>query len=144
MMNEDKVKFFHVRIDSLNANHVPSFGKMNAHQMICHCTDQIRMALGEKRSTEYGVVDGNEIRALARAGKPVATPKGFGQVEGEGTPPTEFESDKKTLKGYILRFATLPDGFPYPEHPFFGHTNKDQWHALVAYHLDHHLKQFGV
>ncbi|MFN0203016.1 MAG: hypothetical protein ACKVTZ_15940, partial [Bacteroidia bacterium] len=38
------------RLDKLNADSPRQWGKMDAHQMLCHVTDQLRCALGEKTS----------------------------------------------------------------------------------------------
>ena len=142
-MTKDRIEGFFLRIDKLTLQHKALFGKMSVHQMICHCADQIRMSLGEKKSTEYEKVDPKEIIALTRSGKTVPTPKGFGQVEGEGTKPVDFNEDKETLKKYIDRFSELPIDYEFSEHPYFGNMNRKQWESLVNYHLDHHLKQFG-
>lgn len=143
-MIENDIKVFFERIDRLTLDHKPLFGKMNVSQMICHCADQIRMALGSKIPLEYGNVDVKEIMALAKAGKSVPAPKGLGQVEGEGTPPTDFENDKKLLKETVLEFANWKEEEPMADHAYFGPADKTRWTKMVIYHLDHHLKQFGV
>lgn len=143
-LSEGKIQQFFHRIDSLVLEQEPLFGKMNANQMICHCTDQIRMAIGTKSATVEGKVDPNEIITMAKSGKSVPTPKGLGQVEGDGTKPTTLERDKKILKEHILNFSKLDDNFGYASHPYFEQMDKKQWTALVIYHLNHHLKQFNV
>jgi hypothetical protein len=143
-MTKDKIEIFFLRIDKLTLQHKALFGKMNVHQMICHCADQFRLAFGEKKAREYGRVDPNEIIALARSGKTAPTPKGFDQVEGEGTKPLDFNEDKETLKKYIIKFSELPADYKFSTHPYFGDVDRKWWESLVNYHLDHHLKQFGV
>lgn len=143
-MTKDQLETFFSRIDKLTKNRMSLFGKMNAHQAICHCTDQFRMAFGEKKAEEYGNVDSNKLIALARAGKTVPTPKGFDQVKGEGTKPVDFEKDKKLLKKYIIKFSKLPTNYKFSEHPFLGNISRKRWEELVNYHLNHHLNQFGV
>ena len=143
-MIQKRIEDFFSRIDKLTLQHKPSFGKMNVHQMICHCTDLFRLAFGEKEAEEYGKVDPNEIIALARKGKTVPTPKGFNQTKGEGTKPVDFAEDKIILKKYITRFAELPPDYKFSIHPYFGDMERRQWENLVTYHLDHHLKQFGA
>jgi hypothetical protein len=121
-----------------------AWGKMNVSQMVCHCADQIRLALGTKMATSQRSINPEEIIALAKAGKTVPTPPGFDQVAGEGTPPIDFESDKQTLKGLIIEFSKLDKDFAFPPHPYFGTVTRERWNGLVIYHLDYHLKQFGV
>ena len=143
-MTKEKMEVFFCRIDQLTPLNKPLFGKMNVNQMICHCTDALRMAFGEKKAEEYGKANVNEIIALARSGKTAPAPKGFDQVKGEGTPPVNFEIDKLKLKEYIKRFVELPSDFKFAEHPFFGFMDRRRWESLMDYHLDHHLRQFGV
>ncbi len=143
-MNPAEIKKIIERIDTLRPDQKPLFGRMNAHQMICHCTDQFRLAMGTKVALEYGKVSTVKIMLLAKTGKTVPTPKGFGQVEGEGTAPSDFETDKRILKEHLLKYSNLDDDFDYPPHPYFGKINKKRWNDLVVYHLDHHLGQFGV
>lgn len=135
---------FYERIDKLEYLQKPLFGKMNANQMLCHCTDFFRMAKGAKKAEEYGVVDLDVIIGLARSGKTAPAPKGFGQVEGEGTLPTDFKNDKRILKEYISEFSKLNEDFKFAEHPYFGEIKRERWIELAIYHLNHHLKQFKV
>jgi Protein of unknown function (DUF1569) len=142
-MTEEQIQQFFQRIDYLKAEQKALFGKMNAHQMICHCADQLRLAIGTKKSIEYDREFANEVIALAKAGKSVPTPKGLGQVEGDGTKPIDFENDKRILKEHILIFQNLAVN-DCAKHPYFGEIDKNRWAGLVAYHLNHHLRQFNV
>ena len=40
----------HTRVDGLDAEQAPHWGKMDAHQMVCHVSDQLRVALGDIES----------------------------------------------------------------------------------------------
>lgn len=143
-MTEDQISKFFQRIDKLTLEHKASFGLMTFNQMICHCTDQLRIALGTMTLGDQGQVDPAEIIKLAKSGQLVPTPKGLGQVEGDGTKPTNLESDKQILKKHITDFSKLPADFDYPVHPYFGKIDKARWISLVVYHLNHHLEQFKV
>jgi hypothetical protein len=141
---EEQIDALLQRIDQLSIDHKGSFGVMTVNQMVCHCTDQLRVALGTKTIGDQGVFDVSEIIALAKTGRPVPTPKGLGQAEGDGTTPTNLESDKEVLKRHLLDFSKLPDDFQYAPHPYFGKIDKNRWTHLVIYHLNHHLAQFNV
>ena len=141
---EKQVRDFFERVDKLDSSQKPKFGEMNANQMVCHCTDFFRMANGNKKAEEYGVVDPKDILKLSRSGKTAPAPKGFGQTEGEGTVPIDFESDKKILKEHILEFSKLDKDYEFAEHPYFGNISFERWIELAVYHLNHHLKQFYV
>jgi len=143
-MTEEQIATFLQRIDKLTTDHKGTFGVMTVNQMVCHCTDQLRVALGTKTVGDQGTVDANEIIQLAKTGRPVPTPKGLGQMEGDGTTPTNLENDKDILKSHILDFSNLPDDFDYSPHPYFGKIDKIRWTNLVIYHLNHHLGQFNV
>ena len=143
-MTEEEIHSFFKRIDGLDAEQKPAFGKMNAHQMVCHCADQIRLALGTLIAKEYGNLTREEIFAFSNAGKTVPTPLGMDQVVGDGTQPTTFEKDIATLRQHIVEFSELDDNFEYGRHPYFGQLTKEKWTSLTLYHLNHHLKQFNV
>jgi hypothetical protein len=143
-MTEEQIIILFQSVDQLTNEHQASFGLMTANQMICHCTDQLRIALGTMTLEDQGTVDPIEIINLAKTGRTVPTPKGLGQLEGDGTRPTNLENDKQILKKHIEDFSKLPDDFDYPLHPYFGKIDKKRWTNLVFYHLNHHLGQFNV
>jgi len=143
-MTENQIATFFERINRLNATEKPSFGKMNPHQMVCHCADQIRLALGTLKTVEHGALKPKEVFAYHNEGKTVPTPKGMDQVAGDGTKPTIFNDDIDTLKEHIIEFSNLDDNFEFGQHPYFGELTKEKWTSLTIYHLDHHLKQFNV
>lgn len=119
-MNEEQASIFLQRIDKLTIEHKGTFGIMTVNQMVCHCTDQLRVAMGTKALGEQGQFDPNEIINLAKTGQTVPTPKGLGQFEGDGTLPTNLQNDKEVLKQHILDFIGLPNDFNYSPHPYFG------------------------
>lgn len=143
-MTREQIANFLQRIDKLTLDNKGTFGVMTVNQMVCHCTDQLRVALGTLTLGDQGEVDPNEIINLARTGRPVPTPRGMGQFEGDGTKPTNFDDDKEILKRYIEDFSMLPDDFDFAPHPYFGKIDKKRWVNLVIYHLNHHLCQFNV
>ena len=69
-MTEEQATIFLQRIDKLTIDHQGTFGVMNVNQMICHCTDQLRVALGTKTLGDQGEFDPNEIINL---GTPLIT-----------------------------------------------------------------------
>lgn len=143
-MTNEQVQLLFRRIDKLTSEHKPLFGKMSVNQMVCHCTDQLRLAMGTMKLQEYKMIDPEEVIALSRAGKTVPTPKGFRQAEGEGTKPTHLENDKKILKEQILKFTALADDCSLAPHPYFGLIDKKRWTEITICHFNHHLKQFNV
>ena len=137
------------RINQLKADNKAAWGKMNAHQMLCHCTDQLRISLGEKGTPEEkaGVVARTVLKFLVlnviSIPKNVPTSPKVDQMK-DGTKPIDFESDRKTLIEYIEKFVNAADKDASTPHFKFGAMSKKDWAILANKHLDHHLKQFGV
>lgn len=137
------------RIQDLKKDSQPIFGKMNVNQMLCHCADQLRMAMN------FIIIplEGNRISryfkkqiALSFDSIPPEKIETLDQVnqEKEGTPPVGFEDDKVNLVKLLEYLTQSPDEYELQPHPMFGTLDKKQWGKLIYVHLDHHLKQFGV
>jgi hypothetical protein len=137
------------RINFLDPDAQAQWGRMNVNGMLCHCTDQLRVSLGDmgSPSKEAGFFDRTILKFLVlmviSIPKNVPTSPKVDQ-EKDGTKPTDFESDRETLLAYIDRFADTPEDFAWTPHFKFGPMNKKEWAILAAKHLDHHLKQFGA
>lgn len=129
------------RVENLQSDAQAKFGRMNAHQMMCHVSDQIRVALGQKTDVLTGGMNPKEVIKRSLAGEFVPTPKGMGQVENEGTAPSEFKLDKAHLE-QLLQTLYDTDSILFP-HPYFGDLPKEKWLRITLFHMDHHLKQFG-
>ena len=138
-----------VRISKLSSDVIPKWGKMNDQQMLCHVSDQIRMATGEIKAEYIGNPFLKIVaKRLTLLGMPI--PKGKIQTTKElnqekmGTKPSGFEKDRKTLIDLINNFdKNYPDNTKIC-HPAFGPMTKKQWGRLIYLHLHHHLQQFGV
>ena len=142
-MNE-KLLHFLTRIDSLTPNHKAKYGKMNVHQMVCHCTDFYRIALEELTLTETPKLSKEEVLILAKERKTVPAPKDINQVAGKGTKPTNFQNDISLLKEKMTLFFNSPKKVEFPPHFYFGFLTRVQWNETSNYHLNHHLRQFNT
>jgi hypothetical protein len=136
------------RIAALQAGARPHWGKMTAHQMLCHLSDSYGVGLGEKyASPATGPLQRTLVKWLALS-VPVQwmhnapTRPEVKQGEG-GTPPTEFERDRATLLRVVERFAAGGQ-LAGKAHPFFGAMTEREWLRWGYLHADHHLRQFGV
>lgn len=137
------------RINSLNKNSDRLWGKMTVDEMLCHCSDQIKMAIGEIQTKYAGNPFLNTIvKHLILLGMPA--PKGKVETVPElkqnvgGTKPIAFDKDKKTLLDLVKNFQNRIENNPNQVHPAFGKLTTEQWARLCYIHLDHHLKQFSV
>ena len=137
------------RILALKPSLPALWGRMNAHQMICHLDDSFQLALGAR---EAGSVSNLFKRTVMKWGAlyvPMPWPKGTPTMpEMEqgvgGTRPVEFDADRARLLRTIARFCEPGLSFASIEHPFFGPMTKSQWMRWGFLHTDHHLRQFGI
>jgi hypothetical protein len=135
------------RISALTLSDRRLWGKMTAHQMVCHLCDSFRLALGEKpASPATGFLRRTVMKWIALQA-PMKWPKGVGtrpEVEQGvgGTAPVEFESDRAELIRVFERFCA-GSGDISIVHPFFGRMTKWEWLRWGYLHADHHLRQFG-
>ena len=146
LFNKDHCEEFISRINSLNGQTQPQWGKMNVAQMLAHCKAAFSVPLSETampRNT-LGLLIGWAFKS-----------KLYNEAPWKRNLPTspdfiirderDFEKEKRELQGLINTFYTKGPGnvgkFP---HPMFGKFTPDQWGQAMYKHLDHHLQQFGV
>jgi hypothetical protein len=133
------------RLQKLQANTPPQWGKMNASQMMAHCQRPIEVFFGEKKLKQslIGILFGRMAKKKLFADKPWS--------KGLPTAPEflvkderEFQKEKTRLTDLINRMITEgPNTIP-PVHPFFGKMSLQEWSILGYKHLDHHFRQFGA
>jgi hypothetical protein len=137
------------RIGRLHPGRKARWGRMSAHQMLCHLTDSYRVPMGEKdASSATGPLQRTLVKWVA-LNVPLHWPKGVPtrpEVEQGvgGTPPVEFERDRDELIQIIQRFSDSPPNFEWRAHPTFGMMRAREWQRWGYLHADHHLRQFGV
>jgi hypothetical protein len=125
------------------------WGRMTAHQMVCHVGDACRMALGQQRvSDASSLLRRTAIKWMAlylplrwRPGI-VTRPEIDQQVAG--TKPTEFAADVASLDALLNAVAARPASEGWPRHPVFGAMSHAEWLRWAYLHTDHHLRQFGA
>jgi Protein of unknown function (DUF1569) len=134
------------RILKLRPNASAKWGRMTAPQMVCHLNDSFRVGMGEKyASPATSALQRTFVKWVALRA-PVSWPHGvptrpeIEQGRG-GTPPSEWESDRRELLGLIDAFA---DCQTFGVHPTFGKMSTRDWLTWGYRHMDHHLRQFGV
>ncbi|MBS1793067.1 MAG: DUF1569 domain-containing protein [Acidobacteria bacterium] len=147
--NEKRAKIV-ARIGRLTPDAPALWGRMNVNQMICHCTDGLRGCLGELGDfrDESNFLTRSALKWLVLyvlpIPKEVPTAKRVDQVDGTGTRPTDFETDRRTLIEFVEKVADRPADFEWSPHFKFGALSRAEWGALCHKHIDHHLRQFGV
>jgi hypothetical protein len=134
------------RINLLNEDTKPLWGKMNASQMLSHCQAPIDVAFGDlklKGNFIMRIIGGlfkNKILNSKHFKKNSPTVKEFIRDND-----CEFEQAKSELIQKISKFAVVGhESIKNTKHPFFGDMSLQEWDKLQSMHLNHHLKQFGV
>ena len=124
------------------------WGKMSAHQMICHLTDGFRLYMGLMNVAAPGFPYPSKLLKWVCLWVPIRWPKGFPTVREldqqiGGTQPVEFASGVAVLKSLLHRCSRNAGEFNWP-HPCLGRMSPAEWMRLGYLHCDHHLRQFGV
>ena len=107
------------RLAKLRATDRPRWGKMSAHQMVCHLGDSFRAALGEKYISSASTPFKRSVVKWWAHWTPLPWPHGFktrpemGRQLG-GTQPAEFAADVETLRGLIGRSCDSEGEFAPP------------------------------
>ena len=137
------------RIQRLRPETRALWGRMNAHQMVCHLDDSFGLAMGVKTASEEITFLSRTLIKWGALYVPLTWPKGvptrpeMDQMVS-GTRPVEFARDKAALSETIERFGAQPANFQFSRHPVFGELTPRQWMRWGYLHADHHLRQFGV
>jgi hypothetical protein len=138
-----------VRLAKVQPDHRARWGRMSAHQMLCHLRDSFLAVMGEKYvSSATGPLQRTVVKWVALYA-PIPWPKGvptrpeMDQLIG-GTAPVEFDRDKRALVTVIERFSNPKRDFEWSPHPIFGQMPDPEWLRWGYVHTDHHLRQFGM
>lgn len=135
------------RIDQLNADSKPLWGKMTAAQMLAHCSVAYEMVYTDKHPAPGGFM---KFMLKAFVKKTVVNEVPY--KKNSRTAPQfiiaderDFEAEKTILIDYIKKTEELgADHFSGKENLSFGKMTLEEWNNLFYKHLDHHLSQFGV
>lgn len=133
------------RIEALNENSKPQWGKMNVYQMLKHGVACEEMYLGRtthKRSLLGRLFGKMGLKNLLKDESPIGhnapTSPAFKIKESKG----DVLAEKKKWIALIEEYANYPDKDLV--HWFFGPMTKEQVGYFVYKHTDHHLRQFGA
>ena len=135
------------RLGKLHDKRPRAWGKMTAHEMLCHLNDSFAGVLGERPISSVETWTTRTIIKYIALHTNLAWPKGtktrpeVDQTIG-GTKPTHFDRDREQTIAHLRRFA-LPDTRCVP-HPFFGALTREEWMIWGYRHTNHHLRQFAL
>src|ERR1700761_8512998 len=117
------------------------WGKMNAHQAVCHLNDSFLGVMGERTLSGKPMAIGRVVKWVALYtpltwSRNLPTMPEVDQMK-LGTPPVEFVADVKELERLVARFTTVPRDFAWAVHPFFGEMTDEDWMRWGWLHMDH-------
>jgi hypothetical protein len=137
------------RLKQLRPDGTRRWGRMSAHQMVCHLSDAFRLVTRQKTaSPATGILQSTVIKWVALY-VPFEWPPGYPtrpemDQEIEGTRPAAFAADLAQLESLIETVTTPAKDYAWPEHPIFGPMSEGEWMRWAYLHVDHHLRQFGL
>jgi len=147
IFNAHDIAEIKARLQHLNHNSQPQWGKMNVGQMLAHLNVAYEMVYDNKHPRPNALV-----RLLLKlfVKNAVTGPKPYPR-SGRTAPAfvmtgeKDFDSEKKRLIDYLDKTQQLGEAhFDGKESHSFGKLTKAEWNTLFYKHLDHHFTQFGV
>ena len=142
------VKELSLRIESLDKDVMPEWGRMDAAQMLAHLNVQYLYAFQahklEKPSKIKQFVLRNMLLPQLISPTPykknLPTSKVYKVIDER-----DFNKEKKELLGNLERTRQMgSEAFEGKEHLNFGKLSAKEWDRLLRKHIEHHLTQFGV
>lgn len=136
------------RINKLNPESQPHWGKMNAAQMLKHCNVPYEMVYHPANFRRPGGLARMMIKLFAK-NQVVGTkpyPKN-GRTAPDFIVPAEqdFNQQKKDMESHIWQVHSEGESvFDGKESHALGNLTANEWNTMFYKHLDHHLRQFGV
>lgn len=138
---------FNERLNKLNHDAQPKWGKMDVAQMLAHVNvsyDTTYSNVPKKYSFLSKILMKLVVKNVVVSDKPY-TKNGRTAPNFIISDKRDFDVEKVKLEKYIAE--TESKGIKYfegKENQAFGKLTSKEWSNLFGKHLDHHLKQFGV
>lgn len=131
------------RINSLEANSQAQWGKMDAYQMLRHCTLSEDMFQGKKackRLLIEKLFGSMVLKGILKNENPMKKNQPT-HPEMKITGTGNFENEQVKWVELLQEYTSFSNNNFI--HPFFGNMTKEQIGNYVYKHTDHHLRQFG-
>jgi uncharacterized protein with PQ loop repeat len=137
------------RVRSLRSDSARRWGRMSAHQMVCHVIDCNRMALGELEVTATKARVPRAFVKWVSLYTPMPWPAGLPtnpelDQDARGMRPGNFSADQAALEATVEQLTSRAGRGEWPRHPDFGEMSEGDWLRWGYRHIDHHLRQFGL
>lgn len=147
IFDNQTINEFKVRINQLNPEAQPAWGKMNVFQMLKHCTENERMMVREKnyKRVFIGRIFGKmALKKNIKDDAPLAKNSPTNpELIFTGT--GDIAQQKQLWIALLEKYPNMQSN-DYADfvHPFFGKMDSEQISRFAYKHVDHHLRQFGV
>jgi hypothetical protein len=135
------------RVQALTPDAPRQWGKMTVQQMLWHCAEAYKVALGDiQAGDKSNWFLRNVVRRVAFH-TPMTWPKNgptlprFDALKQQPAVDREFITLRETVVALIQRVAT--SHLDRTVHPAFGPLSQAEWQHWGWRHMDHHLRQFG-
>ena len=136
-----------LRLGRLQPTSARRWGKMTAHEVLCHLADAFLAVLGDRPASSAETWLSRTVVKWIALHTSLPWPHGVPtrpevDPKRDGTRPLEFERDRQAVVDLLRRFAKQDTRCG--RHPTFGAMTRDEWLLWGYGHLDHHLRQFGL
>jgi hypothetical protein len=148
LVREDEKAEILRRLRTVRPDSPRLWGRMSAHQMICHLNDSFLAVTGQRyASPATSLLQRTLVKWIAlylpvRWPPDIQTRPEIDQAIG-GTQPADFAADVAQLETLVELVTTRRDCFDGQQHPIFGPMSHTAWLRWAYLHMDHHLRQFG-
>ena len=137
------------RLRAVRPESARRWGRMSAHQMICHLGDSFRMMMGEKPVSDAVSWVPRPLLKWFALYLPLPWPAGIltrPEIDQDcgGTRPVGFAADLAALETLLDVVTSEKRRFDRHLHPVFGRMSHAAWLRWAYVHMDHHLRQFGA
>ena len=136
------------RLAALRPDRRGQWGRMTAHQAVCHLSDSFAAVLGDRPLPPRPVDLRRRLMRFVAFTLPMPWPKGVPtspavDAEKDGTAPEDFAGDVERLAELLDRFVAT-DGRSLEPHYAWGDLSRGEWGRYGYRHVDHHLRQSGA
>jgi hypothetical protein len=136
------------RIERVQESQAPLWGKMNATQMMAHCSTALKLAFGDVPSK---IIFPPWKASVARwlfidmfplpKNSPTAAEL---HPQKKMKASADFLAEREELIRQLKRMNAAGPDQAFAPHPLFRKLGRKQYGKLIYKHLDHHLRQFGA
>jgi len=136
------------KLNSLNKNSTPRWGKMNSSQMVKHCSKSIDLYLGKITVPfwykYFGVTIGKLFLIYISKLSPLKTPRNIRTMVKSlkiSDKNLDLDYEKDVL---IQKLNNLIDIEGKIDHPIYGKMESEKIKFLIIHHTTHHFNQFDL